>query len=169
MLEQLLKIGTFLKAKFSWTRIASSNSKVSAKSKNGNAAASTGDGSPVQIAEGDIYNISTNITAIDNAEAWGLLIDCFSDECIDRLIEDIKNPKAQVHMKNYNGPGKKKWITGKFKKIPMHAKDPKAQVLVEIKTNAIKSLDDFINTKDEDSFREVWCSLRDELISLKRL
>ncbi len=169
MLEQLLKIGTFLKTKFSWTRIASSDSNASAENKNGNAGASTGDYSPVQFAKRDIYNISTNITAIDNAEAWDLLIDCFSDKCIERLIEDIKDSKAQVHMKNYNGPGKKKWITGKFKKIPMHAKDPKAQVLVKIKTNAIESLDVFINTKDEDLFRAAWCSLRDELISLKGL
>lgn len=165
MLEYICKIGTFLK--LYWKRDKSPNFKASAKSKKGNAAATAGPNSPIQMSEGDIYNITTDTKAVDDEESWDQLIDCFSDGCIQRLVEKVKDPRMQTHMKDHNGPGMKKWITEKFRRIPMHAKDPRARAFLTIKTGAVESLDSLINTKNEDIFRTAWRLNHQRLVSLR--
>ena len=62
----------------------------------------------------------------------------------------------QLHMKDHNGPGKKKWLTEKFKKVPISTADRRALSFVTIKKQALESLDLLINTKDENTFKDAW-------------
>ena len=80
----------------------------------------------------------------------------FFDECAQKIVNDIMDPRMQLHMKDHNGPGKKKWLTEKFKKVPISTADRRALSFVTIKKQALESLDLLINTKDENTFKDAW-------------
>jgi hypothetical protein len=69
-------------------------------------------------------------------------------------------------MKDFNGPGKKKWLTEKFKKILMNVGDPRSSTFIATKKNALQALDVLINTKDENTFKDAWASYYKTLLSL---
>ncbi len=110
--------------------------------------------------------IQSNVNALENSESWENLIHCFSSECAQRIVSDITDPRMQAHMKDFNGPGKKKWLIEKFKKISINLGDPRASAFIEAKKNALETLDALINTKDENSFKDAWVSLHKVLLSL---
>ncbi len=110
--------------------------------------------------------IQSNVNALENSESWENLVQCFSSECAQRIVNDITDPRMQMHMKDFNGPGKKKWLTEKFKKIPLNLGDSRATTFIEAKKNALEALDALINTKNESTFKDAWASLHKVLLSL---
>ncbi|VHO03471.1 hypothetical protein [Candidatus Rhabdochlamydia sp. T3358] len=88
---------------------------------------------------GENLKIQSSVNVLDNSESWENLIQCFSSECAQRIVNDITDPRMQAHMKDFNGPGKKKWLNEKFKKIPMNMGDPRAITFIAAKKECFRS------------------------------
>ncbi len=104
----------------------------------------------------ETLKIPSNLNALEEAESWDDLIACFSESCARKIISDILDPRMQQHMKDYNGPGKKKWLTDKFRKLFLASGDPRAVAVIRIKKESIESLDSLINDKDAGTFVQKW-------------
>ncbi len=167
MLEYLCKIGTLIKANFSWNRNHSPSQSATAKSKNGSAVINQGDYSPVQIAEGDIHNYpAASRNSIDYAKAWNDLIAAFSPESCQKWIDQINDPRQQMHL-DTNVSGTIKWLSNLFRQASPDATNPCAKSYVELHERAVTAAEEFCHSRDATKFQADWTKLRDELMSIK--
>ncbi len=112
-------------------------------------------------------NSPSTETAIKVDDAWNALLAIFSEKYLNRLCNQIKDPKQQEHMRNYNGPTIIAWVKKRFENIPLPSSDPKSKLFIQLQNDALKELNDFINTKDESLFRSRWSSIKENLLPLK--
>jgi hypothetical protein len=116
----------------------------------------------------ETLQIQPRLNALEEAESWENLMECFSQSCAQKIINAILDPRMQLHMKDHNGPGKKKWLTDKFRKISLAVGDPRARTFIRIQKESIQSLDSLINDKDADTFLQKWDLHHKELSFLMR-
>jgi hypothetical protein len=121
---------------------------------------------PVSI---ETLKAQPNVNALEDSESWENLIGCFSKSCAQKIVNDIMDPRMQLHMKDHNGPGKKKWLTEKFRKVPVAAGDPRATTFITLKKKSLESLDLLINNKDENKFHQEWDLYHNELVSIRNI
>jgi hypothetical protein len=153
---------------FLWKRDRSANFKATAKSKHEKAAATTGNCSPIQMSNGDIYNISnvaSSALALDDHKSWNELLNCFSELVTEIIIKNYtKDPRIGKDLESVFGW--KKYVEGKFSKIQIYKEDSRANAFINIKIQVIEALNLFMQSKNSEQFKLTWSSCREELSSL---
>lgn len=157
---QLLKN---LNLNFSWKW----NQSPSALSKNGNAQANSGSDVIQQNAGGDINNFyPENKNPIDDADAWKELLGVFASAFASKLIEGINDPRSKQYF-DHNVKGQKNFVKSKFNNVHPHPKI--ADELVEIYEKAVNAIDSFVETGDEESFKQAWKFCYESLSGLREV
>ncbi len=148
---------------FSWSWYKS----LSAKSKNGDIQANSGDNVSQQKALRDInnYNFSSDKNAIEDEKSWEDLICCFTKQKAEWVIYQVNKPRflnLRESIKLFE-----KGIFNKFKEINIYPGDPRAERFIVIKNDVSFSIENYLKFHDEVYFKTKWMSFRNQLISLK--
>lgn len=153
---------------FSSERNQSPNLRAIAKSSHGNAAATTGNYSPIQMPDGDIniINTSPTVLAVDDYKSWEELLQCFSDRTTNIIIDNYTNDR-RIGKDLENAFGWQKYLIRKFDKIQIFQKDIRANAFINIKTKTIEALYSFMHSKNCEQFKLTWLSFCEELTSIR--
>lgn len=151
---------------FSSERNQSPTIKPIAKSKNGRAAATTGNNSPIQMPQGDIINTFQSVLAVDDHKSWEELLRCFSDHTTNMIIENYTKDR-RIGKDLEKAFGWQKHLIGKFDKIQIFQKDKYANAFINVRTKTIEALNSFMDSKNCEQFKLSWLSLREKLSSIR--
>jgi hypothetical protein len=157
----------FEKLCLSWqgVRNSSPNNKASASSINGNSVAIVGSKNNAQVAE-KIYNYNPSQTALEDHDSWNALLNCFGNRTTEIII--MNYTKDQKRGKDLEiAYGWIKFVNGKFNNVQVLQGDSRVKDFVNIRSEAVKTLDYFMNSKDTESFKMSWSSYGEALSSLR--
>lgn len=147
---------------FFWKKIRSHSPKTSAKDK-AKAATTAGDYSPITIAD-TTNNYIVPHSPVKQNKALKDLKALFSREQAQHIASSINSPKRPKERQNCNDW--KNFIIKKFESLSLVEQDPRYKKIITIQEDADKILQDFIKSKDENSFIDNWTALAEKLENL---